>query len=116
MPALTEGRHSAEFLLTEAVGARARENVTFLMDAAVYRPGTVLKLASGKYSRALAAETAVAICMSDVDARSADARGVILARDAEVKRNQLIYASDVDTSAKITTKITQLAAVGIIVR
>lgn len=129
MATLTEGRYAAEFLMSEANGMRSRETVTIVSGAGVIAPGTVLGkytsgTNSGKYSPAPNAaadpdvgnQTAVAVALYGCDATSAAATCVVVARDAEVNRNMLTYASSVDDATKKATKATQLAAVGIIVR
>lgn len=57
------------------------------------------------------------ILLAEVDATSADADGVALVRGpCEVNGNQLTYDANVDDATKKAAKVTQLAAVGIIVR
>ncbi len=52
-----------------------------------------------------------------VDATLADAVGIVVARGPSiVSRAGLAYGATVDDGTKITAKITQLAAVGIIAR
>lgn len=121
--ALTEGRHTAECILSEANGQRSREVITVLSGEGVLVVGTVLAkvTASGKYVAAVASaadgsQTAVAVLLEQVDATSADAEALVLARDAEVNGNTLTYDSSVDDGTKKAAKVTQLTAVGIIVR
>lgn len=123
MPTLTEGRHAAEFILSEATGTRSRDNVKIASGAGKLVPGQILGkvTASGKYvAHAPAAsngsEAAVAILYAAVDATSADAAAVIVARDAEVKRGELTYNAATDTDAEILAVHASLASVGIIVR
>lgn len=129
MTVFTEGKHPAEFLLSEAAGSRSRGVATILSGSGIIAPGTVLgKFTSGanagKYNPAPAAaddpdvgnQTAVAIALYGCDATSADQKIAIIERDAEVNVNILTYAASVDDAPKRTAKATQLAAVGIIVR
>lgn len=58
-------------------------------------------------------EIACAVLAYEVDATSADAPGVAITNDAEVKKPMLVYAASVDDSTKQTTKQTQLRAVTI---
>ena len=89
-----------------------------------YPVGAVLGriTASGKYKLATSggtdgAQTASAVLLYAVDATLADAVGIVVARGpAIVSRAALAYDATVDDGAKITTKIGQLAAVGIIAR
>ncbi|MBL9056256.1 MAG: head decoration protein, partial [Rhodobacteraceae bacterium] len=60
---------------------------------------------------------ATAVLLYAVDATLADAVGIVVARGpAIVSRAELAYDATVDDAAKITAKIGQLAAVGIIAR
>jgi hypothetical protein len=100
-----------------------REEVT-LLQGMPYPVGSVLGriTASGKYKLATSggsdgAQTATAVLLYAVDATLADALGIVLARGpAIVSRAALAYDATVDDAGKITTKIGQLAAVGIIAR
>jgi hypothetical protein len=100
-----------------------RETVTLLAGTA-YPVGAVLGriTASGKYKLATSggsdgAQTASAVLLYAVDATLADAVGIVVARGPSiVSRAGLAYDATVDDGAKITTKIGQLAAVGIIAR
>ena len=100
-----------------------RETVTLLAGTA-YPVGSVLGriTASGKYKLATSggsdgAQTAGAVLLYAVDATLADAVGIVVARGPSiVSRASLAYDATVDDGAKITTKLGQLAAVGIIAR
>lgn len=100
-----------------------RETVT-LIEGMPYPVGSVLGriTASGKYKLATSggsdgAQTATAVLLYAVDATLAEATGIVLARGpAIVSRAALAYDATVDDGAKITTKIGQLAAAGIIAR
>jgi hypothetical protein len=100
-----------------------RETIT-LLAGIPYPVGSVLGriTASGKYKLATSggsdgAQTAGAVLLYAVDATLADATGIIVVRGpAIVSRAALAYDATVDDAAKITTKIGQLAAAGIIAR
>jgi hypothetical protein len=100
-----------------------RETIT-LLAGMPYPVGSVLGriTASGKYKLATSggsdgAQTAGAVLLYAVDATLADATGIIVVRGpAIVSRAALAYDATVDDAAKITTKIGQLAAAGIIAR
>jgi hypothetical protein len=100
-----------------------RETVTLLAGTA-YPVGSVLGriTASGKYKLATSggsdgAQTASAVLLYAVDATLSDAVGVVLVRGpAIVSRAALAYDGTVDDAAKITTKLGQLVALGIIAR
>jgi hypothetical protein len=111
--ATTEATRAGEFLLSEANGARSREPIT--LTGGAFPAGQVLGkiTASGKYTAYDAtatdgSETAAAILYEAVDASTADATGVGVVRDAEVKGALLTDNDAAGTAA--------LAALGIIVR
>jgi hypothetical protein len=100
-----------------------RETVTLLTGTA-YPIGAVLGriTASGKYAfspdtGADGSETAAAVLLYAVDATAADAVGIVLVRGpAIVSRAALAYDGTVDDGTKITAKLGQLTALGIIPR
>ncbi len=100
-----------------------RETITLLAGTA-YPVGAVLGriTASGKYKFATSggsdgAQTASAVLLDAVDATLADAVGIVLVRGPSiVSRRSLAYDGTVDDAPKITTKLGQLAALGIIAR
>lgn len=61
-------------------------------------------------------EKAAAVLLYGVDATAADQSAVVIARDAEVKRDELAYHASVDLAAEKTAKEAELALAGIIVR
>lgn len=123
MPVLTQPPSTGDVLKYEANPNYTRETVT-LLAGLPYPVGAVLGkiTASGKYTYASAAgtdgaETAVAVLLYPVDATLADATGIVVARGpAIVSRAALYYDGTVDDATKITAKITQLAAAGIVTR
>ena len=100
-----------------------RETIT-LLAGMPYPVGSVLGriTLSAKYKLATSggsdgAQTASAVLLYAVDATLADATGIVVARGpAIVSRAALAYDATVDDGAKITTKIGQLAAAGILAR
>ena len=123
MPVLTEPPSMGDVLKYEVNPNYTREVVT-LLAGMPYPIGAVLGriTASGKYKLATSggtdgAQTASAVLLYAVDATLADATGIVVARGpAIVSRAALAYDATVDDAAKITTKIGQLAAVGIVAR
>ena len=123
MPVLTEPPSMGDVLKYEVNPNYTREVVT-LLAGMPYPVGAVLGriTASGKYKLATSggtdgAQTATAVLLYAVDATLADAVGIVVARGpAIVSRAELAYDATVDDAAKITTKIGQLAAAGIIAR
>ena len=129
MTTFTEGFRPGEALLTEGNGQISREAVTVASGSGVIAPGSVLGkfttgANAGKYSLAPNAaadpnvgnQTAVAVALYGCDATSADQKITVIARDAEVKADALVFHSSVDDATKRAAKAAQLAAVGIIVR
>lgn len=113
--ALNEGKHTGEFLLSEANGTRSREQVTIAAAAAAMVAGTVVGkiTASGKYKAysnvaSDGTEVAAGVLMYDVADSASDQKALIIARDAEVQ-GSVLTGSD-------AAGVTDLAAVGIIVR
>ena len=123
MPVLTEQPSMGDVLKYEVNPNYTREVIT-LLQGMPYPVGAVLGkiTASGKYKLATSggtdgAQTASAVLLYAVDATLADAEGIVLARGPSiVSRAALAYDATVDDGAKITTKLGQLAAVGIIAR
>ena len=123
MPVLTEPPSMGDVLKYEVNPNYTREVVT-LLAGMPYPVGSVLGkiTASGKYTLSPAtgadgSQVASAVLLYAVDATLADAVGIVVARGPSiVSRAGLAYDATVDDGAKITTKIGQLAAVGIIAR
>ena len=123
MPVLTQPPGTGDVLKYEVNPNYTRETVS-LLAGMPYPVGSVLGriTASGQYTLATnggtdGAETATAVLLYAVDATLADATGIVVARGpAIVSRAALAYDGTVDDAAKITAKITELAALGIIVR
>lgn len=119
----TEGRHTGEYILSEAGGKRSRDNAKMASGAGIVEASTILGkiTASGKFmphnpAATDGTQTAVAINYARVDATGADAPCVITARDTEVKGSELVYNAATDTQPEKAAVHTALAANGIIVR
>jgi hypothetical protein len=123
MTVLSQPPSVGDILKYEVNPNYTREEVT-LLQGMPYPVGSVLGriTASGKYKLATSggsdgAQAATAVLLYAVDATLADATGIVLARGpAIVSRAALAYDATVDDAGKITTKIGQLAAAGIIAR
>ena len=123
MTVLTQPPSLGDVLKYEVNPNYTRDTIT-LLAGMPYPVGSVLGkiTASGKYKLATiggtdGAQTAVAVLLYAVDATLADAQGIVVSRGpAIVSRAALAYDSTVNDGAKITTKLGQLAAVGIIPR
>jgi hypothetical protein len=121
MDAIIEGTHAGGFLLSEANFHRSRENVTILSGQDL-KAGTVLGkiTASGKYvaydsNNGDGEETAAGILLADCDASDADTPAAIIARDAEVNGEELVYKT-ATPAVDEAGAVTDLLALGIIVR
>jgi hypothetical protein len=123
MTVLTQPSSLGDVLKYEVNPNYTRETIT-LLAGMPYPVGSVLGkiTASGKYKLATSggsdgAQTAEAVLLYAVDATLADAVGIVVARGPSiVSRAALAYDATVNDGAKITTKLGQLAAVGIIAR
>ena len=123
MPVLTEPPSMGDVLKYEVNPNYTREVITLLIGTN-YPSGAVLGriTASGKSTLSAAtgadgAQVAVAVLLYPVNATLADAVGIVVARGPSiVSRAGLAYEGTVNDAAKITAKIAQLAAVGIIAR
>jgi hypothetical protein len=123
MTVLTKPPSLGDVLKYEVEPNYTRDTVTMLAGMP-YPVGSVLgKITTGgKYKLATSggtdgAQTAVAVLLYAVDATLADAQGIVVARGpAIVARPALAYDASVNDAGKISTKIGQLAAVGIIAR
>ena len=123
MTVLQQPATTGDVLKYEVNPNYTRETVT-LLAGTPYPVGAVLGriTASGKYKLATSggsdgAQTASAVLLYAVDATLADAVGIVVARGPSiVSRAGLAYDATVDDAPKITTKLGQLAAIGIIAR
>ena len=123
MTVLTQPPGMGDVLKYEVNPNYTRDTITLLAGMA-YPVGSVLGriTLSGKYTLASdggtdGAEIAAAVLLYPVDATLADAIGIALARGpAIVSRAGLAYDATVDDSTKITAKLSQLAAIGILAR
>lgn len=121
MAILTEGKYAADFVVSEAAGSRSRDVITIAQSGAL-EPGAVLGkvTASGKFvalapAAATGEEAAAGLLRSGVDATVADISAVAILRDAEVNGAELVWPDGI-TAEQQAAAITELAALGIIVR
>jgi hypothetical protein len=120
MAVITESRQAGEFILAEANGTISREQVT--IGAGNLDAGTVLGriTASGNYvilapAASDGSQTAAGVLFQDVNATAAAQRGVAIVRHAEVRTGALAWPVGI-TAPQRTAAISQLAALGILVR
>lgn len=123
MPALVEGKHTAEHIIEEIGIGYARETVIMVSGSGKVIAGTPLgKLtANGKYKPVTATgsdggQIAVAVSIYDCDATSADALIVVSARATVLNGKMLTYPATINDAPKRAAVIAQLATVNILVR
>lgn len=122
MATLVEGKHTGEFIISQANGARSRGTGTIKSGQNVVAGELLgIETATGKYVAYDPADTIdgsgtiAGISYDNVDATLADIAGaVIVLRDAEVRGSDLTYNEAV--AGVVTTEITGLKALGLIVR
>lgn len=118
MTVLNETNHAGEFMVSEANGTRSRD-AGVLASGEDLVAGTVVGkvAASGKFaqhdpSASDGSESASAILFAGVDASTADAPCVVIARDAEVNGGEIVWPDGIAAQDK-TDGIAFLATVGI---
>ncbi len=114
---------ASDWLKQEAENYRSRDTAIIASGSGKLKSGQVLgKLtASGKYVPNAAtgsdgSQTAVAVLAFPVDATSSDAKAVVVAREATASHNGLTWGSTINDATKRAAAISQLKAVGILVR
>ena len=127
MTILTEGRHTAEFILSEANGRRSRENGT-VKSGEILAAGQLVQLDTGKLvafdgatdSAGDLVVEATGIILGPVDASAtgtnADTPAAYLARDAEVNDNVLVFPTETSGGNEHANAVASLALLGILVR
>jgi hypothetical protein len=125
MTTLTEGRHAAEFVLSEAAGTRSRESAAIDVGQDLDVGQIVEDDGSGNL-------TAMTGTLNTAGALITQAKGILLyagvsttavaqtvayiARDAEVNGNLLTFPTETSTGDERNLTIASLALLGIIVR
>lgn len=117
--ALTEGRHSGEFILSMANGNQSVDNGT-LASGENLGAGTVLALVAGEWMQLIPGSSsteqdAAGILLSAVDASLAAKPCVVVVRAAEVNGKALVWPDGISDPAK-DAAIEQLRVLGIVVR
>ena len=122
MTTQTETTHAGDFIISEANGNRSRDNATLISGQDLAAGAVLGKItASGKFTAydpdlADGGQTAVGVLYEAVDASAGDLPCVVIARDAEINRDQLAYLANNSPPVVEATAEAELAAVGIIVR
>jgi hypothetical protein len=122
---MTEGKYTAEFLISEGPGSISRENAVVTVAAsAKLVPGAVLALVGTKYveydnAGTDGSQTAVAVLYAEADntdgGSPADFDRAIVARLAEVRLADLAWFSGASAGDK-TAGVADLLAVNIVAR
>ncbi|MEL8055704.1 MAG: head decoration protein [Pseudomonadota bacterium] len=126
MTILTEGPRKAEFMISEAEDYRSRDEITVTVPAnTTYEAGTVIGqiTASGNFVRHAAgasdgSQNEAGVLFQNLvntTASPVDMVGTNIARQAQVKKADLIYEVGADTAQEETTDAA-LLALGIVVR
>ena len=99
---LTEGKHKAECLISEANGSRSREKAT-LLSGQVIVDGQIVTLSGGKYQAAAGNETAstLAVALGNYKNVGADQDMVVIKRDAEVRESVLTVTNNTHRATAI---------------
>lgn len=123
MTALTEARHAAEFIISEANGHRSRQNGTLVSGQDLIAGTVVMDNGSGKLTVYTAGDAtdggtseAAGILIYAGDASGGDIAVSYIARDAEVNKNLITYPNSLTDNSDETNTITSLGYLGIIVR
>ena len=118
----TEGTYTAEFLISESEQPNYSREVVTIASGQNLGPGTVLGkiTAGGSYTQfdqdaTDGSQHAAGILYAPVDASGGAAPAVIIARDAIVNGELLVWPADIDAGEK-TAAIAELIALGILVR
>jgi len=115
MTSFHEGKHAAQFILTEANGQRSRDSVN-IPTGKKFSAGTVLVTATGSPYVSGAGPLCVAIYGADTTAAGAVAIQIAcIARDAELNRHAMSWTNPYDDTA-IGAAATELAKAGVIIR
>jgi hypothetical protein len=124
MTTKTEGRHAAEFILSEANGNRSRENGTLASGQNLIAGTVLMDNGDGKLRALSAAQTVAGQLDGDVkgvlieatDASGGDTQVAYIARDAEVNGNLITLLTETTGGAETAAATAGLLALGIIVR
>ena len=115
---ITENPRVGDFILSIANGTLSLENG--VLSAGDLKAGTVVSKLSGNYVQLdpdaeTGAETAVGVLMTNADASTAAQAVVVVARQAEVKADGLIWPAGITTEEK-TAALQSLASIGVFAR
>lgn len=120
---LTETAYPSDWLKFEADNYYSRDTLVVATGSGKVLSGTPIAkvAATGKYVPAVAtgsdgSQTAVGVLFEDVDATSADAKGVGIMRHATVNHAGLVRDPSINDASKRAAQNGQLAAVGVLVR
>ena len=123
MPTKSDQPGTGYFIKSEANGDRSRDQITVASGQGALIPGTVLGkiTASGKFGlydndAVDGRQTVAGLLYAAVDATSADAVGVAIARDAEVYLDRLTWGAAVTTQAEKDAAVVEMTAAGLITR
>lgn len=118
MVTYTEGRHTAEFILSEAAGKRSRENGTVVSGQDLTAGEVIMDNGAGKIAAYTVGtgNSVLGVIVDNVDATAGDVDAVYIARDAEVNDNLMTYEAESTAGGEKASAVAGLALLGIIVR
>lgn len=123
MTTFTEGRHAAEFVLSEAPGARSRENGTVVSGQDLAAGTVVMDNGAGKLTAYTAGavtdggtDEAAGILLYAADASDGDVEVSYIARDAEVNQKLITFPAESTAGGEEANTIASLKLLGIICR
>ncbi len=117
----TEGKHKAEFLVSEANGSLSREVVNVASGQTLVAGAVLGKVtATSEYkaydnSVTTGEAVAAAVVLDNVDASAATTPAVVIIRQAEVNKAELTYKTT-QSAADQTAALTDLASLGVVGR
>ena len=115
MTTLTEGRHAAEFLMSEANGMRSRENGTVASGENLVA-GQLVKASGANLVAYTDGSTPLGVLLYNVDATGGALKAAYIARDAEVNVDMLTFPAENSDATVKTDAIAALKVLGIIAR
>lgn len=115
MNTLTEGKHSADFIISEGNGNISRDNISIGLSQEIV-PGMVLKASGNDHVAWTAGATPTGIAIYGVITGTGKKEEIAaITRDCTVNSNQLVWA-DGATDGEIATGTAALKVLGIISR
>lgn len=121
MATIREGNYIGDIVVYELEETYCREEIT-LTAGTDYKLGAVLgqvtsdsKYVMNNPGNSNGSQTAAAVLLEDVDATSADAKGLALVRGpVRLVRSKLLFDASINTAGERQTAVDQLTAIGLV--